>query len=67
VKTFTLLGGILSHPTGIASFEDTLFVAEKTMNVVLTFNITNERYLKQIVSISCTGEDGLEQLTLSHC
>lgn len=66
VKTFTLLGGeTMNHPTGLAVNGDTLFVAEQRMDVVLTFNITTERYLKQIISKMSSG--GIEHIALSNC
>lgn len=66
IKTFTLLGGeTMSHPTGIAINGDTLFVAEQTMNVVLTFNITTERFLHQV--IGPMENDGIEHIALSDC
>lgn len=66
VKTYTLLGGeTMSHPTGIAISGDTLFVGEQTMNVVLTFNITTERFLHQV--IGPMENDGIEHISLSDC
>jgi hypothetical protein len=66
VKIFTLLGGeTMNHPTGITVSGDILFIAEQTMNVVLTFNITSERYVKQIISKMNNG--AIEHLALSNC
>ena len=66
VKIYTLLGGeTMNHPTGIVAHNDILYVAEQTMNVVLTFNITSERYLKQI--IPKMKSSGVEHLALSDC
>lgn len=66
VKIFTLLGSeTMNHPTGITVSGDVLFVAEQTMNVVLTFNVTSERYIKQIISKMNSG--AIEHLALSNC
>jgi hypothetical protein len=66
VKKFSLLGGeTMNHPTGLAVSGDTLFVAEQKLNVVLTFNITTERYMKQIISKMSGG--GIEHIALSYC
>ena len=66
VKVFTLLGGeTMNHPTGIVVSGDVLFVAEQTMNVVLTFNITSERYIKEIIGKMSNG--GVEHIALSDC
>ena len=65
-KIFTLLGGeTMNHPTGIVVSGDVLFVAEQTMNVVLTFNVTSERYIKEIIGKMNYG--GVEHLALSDC
>ena len=66
VKTFTLLGGeTMSHPTGLAVSGDTLFVGEQTMNVVLTFSISTERFVRQV--IGPMKNDGIEYIALSDC
>ena len=66
LKTFTLLGGeTMSHPTGLAVSGETLFVGEQSMDVVLTFNITTERFLRQIIGRMNSG--GIESITLSDC
>ena len=66
VKTFTLLGGeTMNHPTGLAVSGDTLFVGEQSMDVVLTFNVTTERFLRQIISRMNSG--GIESIVLSDC
>ena len=66
VKTFTLLGGeTMNHPTGLAVHGDTLFIAEQAMNVVLTFSVTTERFLHQI--IGPMDNAGIESLALSDC
>jgi DNA-binding beta-propeller fold protein YncE len=66
VKTFTLLGGeTMSHPTGLAVHGDILFVGEQSMNVILTFNIVTERFIRQI--IGPLQNDGVESLLLSDC
>jgi hypothetical protein len=44
--------------------EDVLFVAEQNNNVVLSFNITSSRYIRQVFSLK-SGE--IEQLALSTC
>ena len=66
MKKYTLLGGsTMDHPTGLAVYEDILFVAEQSMNVVLSFNLTSGRYIKQV--IGKLNVDGIESLTLSDC
>jgi hypothetical protein len=66
VTRFTLLGGeTMNHPTGLAVDADTLFVAEQSMNVVLTFNITTQRFIRQI--IGPMANDGIESIILSDC
>ncbi len=65
-KTYTLLGGsTMDHPTGLAIHEDTLFVAEQSMNVVLSFNVTSGRYITQVVGT--LNADGVEHIMLSDC
>jgi hypothetical protein len=64
-KTFTILGGqTMNHPTSVVAHEDVLFVAEQNNNVVLSFNITSSRYIRQVFSLK-SGE--IEQLALSTC
>ena len=66
VKTFTLLGGeTMSHPAGLALYGDVLYVAEQTVNVVLTFNLTTERFIRQIIGPIVTT--GIESIILSNC
>ena len=55
----------MNHPTGLAVDADTLFVAEQSMNVVLTFNITTQRFIRQI--IGPMANDGIESIILSDC
>lgn len=65
-KIFTILGGqAMNHPTGLAVSGDTLFVGEQSMNVVLTFNITSERYMREIINHMSNG--GIEHIALSKC
>ena len=66
MKKYTLLGGsTMDHPTGLAVYDDILYVAEQSMNVVLSFNVTSGRYIKQV--IGKLNVDGIESLTLSDC
>lgn len=52
------------HLTGIVAVEDILFVAEQSLNAVLTFNITSTRFIEEIYK-HVSGD--LEQLQLSDC
>ena len=66
MKKYTLLGGsTMDHPTGLAVYDDILYVAEQSMNVVLSFNVTSGRYIKQV--IGKLNVDGIESLALSDC
>lgn len=62
-STFNLLGS-LTHPTGITTFEDVLFVGEQSKNVVVTFNINTTRFMRQIIS---RFPSPVEDLVLSSC
>ena len=65
VKTFQLLGKVgLVHPTGLLVYEDILYVAEQTSNLILAFNVTTQRFLSNVVS---SFPDDVEQITLSYC
>ncbi len=65
VKTFTLLGKVgMKHPTGITHHKDMLFVGDQSVNAVLTFNITTQRYLNKIVT---NLPSPIESIALSDC
>lgn len=65
VKTFSLLGKAkMNHPTGIAVYDDILFVGEQQENVLLTFNVTTQRFLRQIVS---KFSSDIEHVIISDC
>lgn len=65
VKSFVMLGkAVLNHPTGLAMHGDVLFVGEQEKNVIMTFNITTQRYIREIVS---TLPSKVEHVILSDC
>jgi hypothetical protein len=62
VKSYTT--NRMNHPSGIVSYDGTLFVAEQVLGVILTFDIESGKYMKTIVE-STPGQ--IEQLALSDC
>jgi hypothetical protein len=60
----TYTNGKISHPAGIVSYGDELFVAEQSMGQVLKFDIHSERFLGTIVT---DGPALFEHLILSDC
>lgn len=63
-RTYKVIG--MSHPTALVSFEDTLFVGDQTRNVLISFNITSQRYIRQVVAESAMP-GVIEQMILSNC
>jgi hypothetical protein len=63
-RTYKVIG--MSHPTALVSFEDTLFVGDQTRNVLISFNITSQRYIRQVVAESAMP-GVIEQMILSDC
>ena len=67
VKKYFLLGNVnMNHPSGLAVYEDVLFVGEQEKNVVLAFNVTDERFLRRVFS-SPRVKDVVEAILLSPC
>jgi hypothetical protein len=65
VKTFSIIGSVgLMHPTGLLTYQDILYVAEQQTNVVVTFNITTGRLIRNVISGLI---DPVEQIVLSSC
>ena len=62
LATYSMIG--MTHPTGIAVHEDTLYVADQTLNSILSFDLVTGRY---IASIWDRDEGNIEQITLSDC
>lgn len=63
IKTYSVIG--MTHPTGVTIYKDILYVGEQGMNVVLSFNITTTRLIKQIYKLNIY--DPIEQIILSDC
>jgi hypothetical protein len=64
-KTFQLIGSRgLTHPTGIASHEDVLYVGDQDLNMVVSFNITTKRFLSTVFKDFSTP---IEHIELSPC
>jgi hypothetical protein len=64
-KVFQLIGSRgLTHPTGIASYEDVLYVGDQDLNMVMSFNITTKRYLS---TVRKDFDSAIEHLELSPC
>ncbi len=64
VKSYQTIG--LIHPTGITAYKDVLFVADQSMNGVVTFNMTTMRIIKMIIpSQRLFGQ--VEHIALSEC
>lgn len=61
-KVFYLPG--MEHPTGMATYGDTLFVAEQSWYKVLSFDILSERFLTTVIGRT-PGK--VELITLSFC
>lgn len=55
----------MTHPTGIASFDNTLFVLLHHSGLIVTFDITSGKYLSTIAS--GFEKNTLEQIVLSNC
>ena len=79
VKTFVLPasgqglapGQGLDHPAGLTIHGNTLYVAEQSSNVVLTFDIPSTQFVRQIIDLNALPSLGdsngevIEQLTLT--
>eukprot|EP01038_Epipyxis_sp_PR26KG_P015164 gene15164-20427_t len=66
VKTFKLIG--LAHPTGVVTYNDILYVADQSLNLVVAFNITNQNFIRVIIGSDHFKKDGdVEQIILSDC
>lgn len=57
----TFLYSNLTHPAGLVSYGDVLFVNEQDLNQILSFNITTEEFISVVVA---TPPGSLEQLAL---
>lgn len=55
----------MTHPTGVVSFEGTLYVLEQALGVLYAFNIGSGAFEK--VVFSGLADKGLEQIALSFC
>jgi hypothetical protein len=54
----------MNHPTGIVTYDNMLYVAELSQGMILQFDISTKKYIRNIVE-HAPGE--LEQLALSSC
>lgn len=67
-NTFELLGTYfmlgMSHPTGIAVYENVLYVADQSLNSILTFDLETGRFISTIWS---RDVGNIEQLVLTSC
>lgn len=65
-KSFVLQN--MRHPTGLVAWEDTLFVADQSIDAVISFRVSTGRFLRTVYQRkSYTGGGSLEQLVLSPC
>lgn len=64
-RSFLLMS--MHHPSGLTVYEDTLFVADQSINGVLAFKISTGRFLKTILTIDAKKSGQLEHLVLSPC
>jgi hypothetical protein len=62
VKSYTT--NRMNHPSGIVTHENTLYVAEQILGVIMTFDINSGAFLSKIVK-KTPGQ--IEQLALSDC
>jgi streptogramin lyase len=62
VESFVYL--TMSHPTGISVHDGVLYVADQSMNAILTFDLESSRFLKIIWE---RPDSNIEQLALSSC
>jgi len=60
----TYLMSEMSHPTGVVSYEDKLFVAEQALACILSFDIRSGAYLGKVVEHL---HKDIEQIILSSC
>jgi len=63
VKQYTLIG--MTHPTGIAVHDDTLFVADQRLGAILTFNLNTTQFIKNIWARGAGGD--IEHIALTNC
>lgn len=67
-NTFELLGTYfmlgMSHPTGIVVHESTLYVADQSLNSILTFDLETSRFISTIWS---RDFGSIEQIALTPC
>ena len=54
----------MTHPTGISSFGNVLFITEQSLSQILTFNLSTQKFIAVVVS-KTPGK--LEQLEMSQC
>lgn len=65
-KSFLLQN--MRHPTGLVAWEDTLFVADQSIDAVISFRVSTGRFLRTVYQRkSYTGGGSIEQLVLSPC
>lgn len=55
----------MTHPTGVVSYESTLYILEQALGVMYAFNIGTGDFIK--VVFSGLAKKGLEQIVLSSC
>ena len=67
VMRYSLLN--MKHPTGMAAFDDVLFVADQTTQSLFTFNVSSGQFLRRIASSDdiLAGLGELEHLIFSDC
>ena len=54
----------ITHPTGLSTHDNILFVADQNLNKILTFDIRTGEFI-QIIPINIPGS--IEQITISSC
>ena len=59
--------GILKHPSGITSYNGTLYVADQGLNSVFKFDIETGKYLGVIVKLGKKEKYTIEGLMMSEC
>lgn len=62
LATYSMLG--MTHPTGIAVHEDTLYVADQALNSIMSFDLVTGRFISSIWN---RDHGSIEQIALSDC
>jgi len=63
VRKYSLIG--MTHPTGIVVYDEVLYVADQSLGAILTFELHNTRFIKNIWDRHNGGD--IEQIVLTNC